>query len=700
MPNDKTKGVERAEKLVAQGKASAAIAEYRTLLRETPNDLNIINRLGDLLVREGKTAEANELFGRAAQLYAEGGFFLKAIAIYKKILKLDPNVIEPRLRLADLYARRDLTSDARIEYQAVAEKLAREGNIVRAKDVYERLIKVEPGNVQARLALGDLLLTAGKKEQAIEELGVAARDLEQSGLVPEAAQIHRRILKMDLADMEAHAGAIRSLARLGFAQEAVAGAQGLRAKSPASREVIETLVEVLETSGRAAEAEVLVRSDLPNDARQPLARVVLGRVHLFDGRIAEGKAEIISGGRELLTSGRAAEAAAAADVLLKVDPSSKEGLELRLDTARALNDADLAAQLSERLVTQFGQVHRTPRVESPMPEAPAPAAPAPKAARPLSREDKEFLEEHLTEAEVFQKYGLLEKAIDPLKRVLLRFPDHLEAHKSLRSIFSEQGNRIRVVEHSLFIAEIHERNNRRDEARRILEEAQNLDPDNPVVVAWLARLSGRAGQEDAASALESTESGASASSESDPERAADGPRIDVIGEFRDSLVDALSNEPEIRRPAHEDEEPQGAEGAVAAFKAFREKIDQEVSGDDFKTRYDLAIAYKEMGLVDEAISEFEYLTRDASRFVECCAMLGLCYRQKGLPAQAERWYLAAIQAQDPDADRNLALRFELAETYLELGDFERAREGFRRVADVDGSYRNVAARLEDVAKMA
>src|SRR6185436_3121541 len=121
MAINRTKIQVRAEKLVGQGKLPQAIEQYKILLKDQPNDLATLNRVGDLLAKEGKTAESTHLFARAAHLYTTGGFFLKAIAIYKKILKLDPTSSEARLRLADLYARGDFTSEARIEYIAVAE---------------------------------------------------------------------------------------------------------------------------------------------------------------------------------------------------------------------------------------------------------------------------------------------------------------------------------------------------------------------------------------------------------------------------------------------------------------------------------------------------------------------------------------------------------------------------------------------------
>src|SRR5213593_4340421 len=195
MAVNRAKVLDRAEKLVRQGKLQPAIEEFRVLLKDQPNDLNTINRLGDVLAKARKTSEAIEMFGRAAHLYTVGGFFLKAIAIYKKVLKLDPSVIEPRMRLADLYARRDLTTEARAEYITAAEMLVRDGQEVKAREVYEKLTRMEPGNVKARTALADIYLGRGDTARAVGELRAAARDLEGLALRDESLLIHRRILE-------------------------------------------------------------------------------------------------------------------------------------------------------------------------------------------------------------------------------------------------------------------------------------------------------------------------------------------------------------------------------------------------------------------------------------------------------------------------------------------------------------------------
>ena len=101
MALDRNKVARNAEKLVARGKLNAAIDEYRKLLAESANDTTTLNRVGDLYARLNRLDKATALFKKTADHFINEGFFVKAIAIYKKILRLDQGRIEIYEHLAD-----------------------------------------------------------------------------------------------------------------------------------------------------------------------------------------------------------------------------------------------------------------------------------------------------------------------------------------------------------------------------------------------------------------------------------------------------------------------------------------------------------------------------------------------------------------------------------------------------------------------
>src|SRR5918911_211190 len=116
MAFDKAKVLRAAEKYLAQGKITAAIKEYRDLIEHDSADLNTLNILGDLYVRTNQKEQAVDCFKHIAEHYREQGFGNKAIAMYKKVDRLNPGRPEIAEQLAILFESQGLTVNARSQY--------------------------------------------------------------------------------------------------------------------------------------------------------------------------------------------------------------------------------------------------------------------------------------------------------------------------------------------------------------------------------------------------------------------------------------------------------------------------------------------------------------------------------------------------------------------------------------------------------
>jgi tetratricopeptide (TPR) repeat protein len=134
------------------------------------------------------------------------------------------------------------------------------------------------------------------------------------------------------------------------------------------------------------------------------------------------------------------------------------------------------------------------------------------------------------------------------------------------------------------------------------------------------------------------------------------------------------------------------------FSAFREEVARTVGEDDAEAHYDLGIAYKEMGLLDEAIAEFQQASRSPERFLDCCSLLAALFREKGLSEQAEEWCCRGLAAQGYQEADFLELRYVLAEIYHESGKLPEARELYAQVFGVDAGYREVRERLDSLGQ--
>src|SRR5690242_2862747 len=141
---NKAKVLSVAEKFVQQGKIANAIAEYEKIAKNDPKDLTVSNTLGDLYARLGRTEDATQCFRRVADTYAAEGFAIKAIAMYKKVTKLDPRATECIQKLAELYALQRLYTEARAQYTLIAEQHLRNGDVEAASKIFKKTLELDP----------------------------------------------------------------------------------------------------------------------------------------------------------------------------------------------------------------------------------------------------------------------------------------------------------------------------------------------------------------------------------------------------------------------------------------------------------------------------------------------------------------------------------------------------------------------------
>ena len=94
MATNKEKLIAGAQKLVEKGQFDKAIKEYLKVVAEDDKDVRIWLKIGDLYAKMGKKPEATETYQKVAQFYSDQGFYLKAVAVYKQILKIDPRLVD------------------------------------------------------------------------------------------------------------------------------------------------------------------------------------------------------------------------------------------------------------------------------------------------------------------------------------------------------------------------------------------------------------------------------------------------------------------------------------------------------------------------------------------------------------------------------------------------------------------------------
>lgn len=209
--------VQSAEKLVARGKIEPAIKEYRKLLAENPNDINTLNRVGDLYARIQRIDEAVDFFTQIAEQYTAEGFFVKAIAIYKKIIKLDPTRLEVYEQLAELYHKQGLVTEARTQYQVLADYYQKHANAASAIAIYQKMAQLEPDNPTYHVKLAEIYHQQQLIEKAMGEYRIIAELMIKHGRPQEAAQVYERALDIDTQNIPFITDAVLKLREAGNA---------------------------------------------------------------------------------------------------------------------------------------------------------------------------------------------------------------------------------------------------------------------------------------------------------------------------------------------------------------------------------------------------------------------------------------------------------------------------------------------------
>jgi tetratricopeptide (TPR) repeat protein len=163
--------------------------------------------------------------------------------------------------------------------------------------------------------------------------------------------------------------------------------------------------------------------------------------------------------------------------------------------------------------------------------------------------------------------------------------------------------------------------------------------------------------------------------------------------------------PQPTAPSAAKASPFGEDAGIDLAEMFGELKQDLESGvasadEDPETHYNLGIAFREMGLLDEAIGELQKACQSVDRghpfpqIMQACTWLAQCFLEKGVPEAAVRWYDKALNVPGIDAETRVALHYELASSYETAGDKPSALKHFMDVYGNNIDYRDVSERIK------
>lgn len=457
MSVDRTKVLEAAQKHLAKGNYDKAIVELQKLVDADPTDVRTLLKIGDLHTRKGARREAIETYGKVATQYGTQGFFLKAVAVYKQILKLDPSRLDIQLKLAEMYELLQLTSDALATYEHVAGGFARAGDIDRALSTLAKMTDIDPENIPVRIKFAEALSKAGRTKDAAEAFEIGAGLLKQQGRIEDFIKVAERLLFHRPEDAQL----ARELAALYLERDdpkrALSKLQLCFKADPKDTATLELLAQAFNKLGQLPKTISVYRevARIHQEANRHEERArTLKTILELDPGDAEARQALASfaAGSASVRRDIAPPASAVVEPSRAGAPSSVEDVDDLddLDEIGADEEVDVLEEDDDELIIV--------EEEEPQPEAvvAAPAAPPPSESRsvPPDVQREAQIARLLTECDVFMRYGLKQKVREQLHAVLEIEPLHVEARERLKDLHLSQGQLDEAIAELLTLAEI------------------------------------------------------------------------------------------------------------------------------------------------------------------------------------------------------------------------------------------------------
>lgn len=345
-----------AEKLEKSGRLEQAIALYRQITDDNPLDWNTVNKIGDLYAKLNRNREAAAEYAKVADYYAKDGFLLKAIAIWKKINKLDGTALEPYVNLAELYAKQGLMMEAKGQYQIIVDEYVRRGRLRDAGEILRRMADIDPGDLKIRSKLADLYTREGNSAKAVEEHIAIADELNKKGHLAEALQVLEKGLKLGPQNPRLRA----ELARIHLLQKnydkAVHFLEEAVQSSPNDAPLLSRLGEAYLGAKKVEEAQTIFRRLITLNPADQEARVQMGRLHLVQGQFDQAFDELQYVVEHLLAQREGDRAVALLQQIVQRNPNHIKTLVRLAEVYRAIGKDGLVpttlSQLTEAYIKE------------------------------------------------------------------------------------------------------------------------------------------------------------------------------------------------------------------------------------------------------------------------------------------------------------------------------------------------------------
>ncbi|HKO16230.1 MAG TPA: tetratricopeptide repeat protein [Gemmatimonadaceae bacterium] len=309
------------------------------------------------------------------------------------------------------------------------------------------------------------------------------------------------------------------------------------------------------------------------------------------------------------------------------------------------------------------------------------------------------LEATMTGAERANDLDLASSIAEEIARLS---PDTVRYHQKRVEYAFRTNDKLRLIEAYLALAGALQSSEQFEKARAVYERVLDLAPDDIRAQTALESLpaSAPAAEDEQPGSTARPAARASGARAAAPRtRTAAEPAISEDGFI--NLGDMLRDDaPRSTRMVVDEEEPTGDEEADFAdmLKKFKQGIAENVDQEDYQSHYDLGVAFKEMGLVDEAVAEFQKALRAPSNRVPTFEALGQCFIEKEQYAMAATVLARALNETGHTDDQLVGVLYLLGRAAEALNRYEEALTYYQRVFVVDIEFRDIADRIAELER--
>jgi tetratricopeptide (TPR) repeat protein len=291
----------------------------------------------------------------------------------------------------------------------------------------------------------------------------------------------------------------------------------------------------------------------------------------------------------------------------------------------------------------------------------------------------------------------LELAMDLAEELGKLEPLVVKHHQKRVEYAFRRNDKPRLVEAYLTLGDALVQNEQTEKARAVYQRVLELAPDNMQAQAAMDMLAPTRPTAPAAPATRSSATTAKRPSATP----ATAPRVSGSSPITDdgfvNLGDWLREDegPKDTRMVVDEKEPTGDEDADFAdmLRKFKQGVAENVDAEDYQSHYDLAIAFKEMGLIDEAIAGFQKALGSKTNRLPTYEALGECFLEKGQAKMAAAILGRAVTEANTSDDQLVGVLYLLGRASEEQGQAQQALDYYQRVFVIDIQFKDVADRM-------